>query len=119
MFGVITVDPHSLEQSLRSASLAEVRLAPPQTNDFAMTGEAIAKFFRGLVSSRIGFEQTIAEVEKTRLLAEADQFFDDESRDTIRGIAAVLRRWAPRFASLRAPETQPLVLAFPTFFSAV
>jgi hypothetical protein len=62
-------------------------------------------------------ETAITETEQiARLLLSADHFFDEASRESIRKTIDMLRSWAPKLASRIAPETNPMVLAFPGFF---
>jgi hypothetical protein len=115
---MLPIDPAMIETQLRTACSVEVRFEPPKAADFNLTGEAIAQYFHRLMSDVASFERVMALTrDGTRFIVEADkQFFDEEMRMAVRRIEATMREWAPKYASLRAHETNPIVLAFPTFF---
>jgi hypothetical protein len=113
---VAPVDLHAIEAHFVSAS-AEVRLARVQGENAELAAERVAQYLRALADSREGFSRLLAEIsDGTRTMCEADQFFSDEERAAIRRVERLFRLWAPRFAVLRAPETDPLALSFPAWF---
>lgn len=96
---------------------AEVRLVPVQGENAEFAGEHVTTFLKQLANRRDTFRGLVSEAsEGARAICDADQFFTEEERAGIRRIERLFREWAPRFAALRVPEGDPLVLSFPAWF---
>lgn len=110
------LDIQVLEAQLNVASV-EVRFAPMTSDDSAIVGQGLAAYFRELDESRAGFDRVTAYTsEAAKQLADSDDFLSDSERATTRRLIELFRHWAPRFAELRAHETDRMVLAFPRAF---
>jgi ribosomal protein L17 len=110
------LDLHALEAQLSTAA-AEVRFAPVREDDSTIAAERIATYLRELGDSRREFERLIEiATSGTTAIAEADRFLDEVERAAARRVESLFRAWAPRFATLRAPEMDPMVLTFPGSF---
>ena|GEM_PF-2438008 len=113
---MLPFDLHALEAQLRSVHVAEVRLhAKPKQETFDQEGAAIVETFRSAMEVRRTFDRMTREVLQVKDLADADPFLDDEARASMLRIADLMRTWAPRWASLRVPETAPVTQAFSAF----
>jgi hypothetical protein len=105
-----------LEGRLRDVA-AEVRLAPIRDENAELAAEQIQAYLRRIAESRDGFIRTLEMVSAdTRRVVEADHYLDDVVRGGLHRVTKLLREWAPKFASLRAPETDPFVGTFPAWF---
>ena len=109
-------DVDTIAEHLRSVS-AEVRLAPVRGEDASLAAEHVSVYLNGITSSRDGFLRLNDELARdTRLMCDADRFFSEAERESLHRVELLLREWAPRFASLRAPEDDPFVRSFPMWF---
>ena len=106
--GMLAFDLHAMEAQLRAGCPAEVRFAShhQQQKDFDSAVEAIEQFVRDTTEDRNDFDRMITEI--LQACEMPDRFLSNEERESAQGIAALLRVWAPRYASLRMPETWPI-----------
>jgi len=103
----LPIDDVSIERSLTNewARAAIHAPAPMATND-------VVGFVTALLRDKAAFERLEAmSTEGAELIATADNYFDDEGRETIARIEAMFRTWSARYATLEIPERHPLAAA--------